>query len=276
MPLRSVHPAPTIPSPSSPCSPSIHTLPEPSPPCASRTPSSPPSTLDSATSKHTSKPPSTIPAPDRAKFAPPSSLASQAQSKVVPAPSTTRPSQDAQSRVRDLSPRDTNIDRHDGLGNASHTQGIFDLHAKVPLGTGRFLPSSFRRNLPDQAASIPERSSSHLSAPQPTHEQWSPEEASSIPLLPSAHAADSEAYSSKTRGQAAQWRQLVSEELAQNAVCSNVDAQRLPISADEVFKRDAPPIHLPALEEPGKAALRSRRCRPDPEPLVARQAILSA
>ncbi|ETS64208.1 hypothetical protein PaG_01447 [Moesziomyces aphidis] len=249
MPLRSVHPVPTIPSPSSPCSPPIHTLPEPSPPCASRTPSSPPSTLDSATSKHTSKPPSTIPASDRAKFAPPSSLASQAQSKVVPAPSTTRSSQDAQSRVRDFSPRDTNIDRHDGLGNASHTQGIFDLDAKVPLGTGRFLPSSFRRNLPDQAASIPERSSSHLSAPQPTHEQWSPEEASSIPLLPSAHAADSEAYSSKTRGQAAQWRQLVSEELAQNAVCSNVDAQRLPISADEVFKRDAPPIDLPALEE---------------------------
>lgn len=32
-------------------------------------------------------------------------------------------------------------------------------------------------------------------------------------------------------------------------MCSNEDGDALPISADEVFKRDAPPIHLPALEE---------------------------
>ncbi|KAJ1043173.1 hypothetical protein NDA10_005586 [Ustilago hordei] len=120
------------------------------------------------------------------------------------------------------------------LGKTSSSAHIFDLDAKVSLGTGNYLPSSFRPHIPDQPASIPEPSSSHLSAsPQPSKQTWSAEDPSSIPLLPASPVSSG----------------MVTDEIAQNAVSSNLDPGTLPVSADEVFKRDAAPIHLPALEE---------------------------
>lgn len=128
----------------------------------------------------------------------------------------------------------------EGLGKSSANGHIFDLDAKIPLGTSRYLPSSFRSNLSDQAAPIPERSSSHLSTPSPTvKEIWSAEDSSSIPLLPP----------SSTRAQPTLWKGPLADEMARNMVCSNVDGDMLPVSADDVFKPDAAPIHLPALEE---------------------------
>ncbi|KAJ1033853.1 hypothetical protein NDA16_000061 [Ustilago loliicola] len=136
-----------------------------------------------------------------------------------------------------------------GLAKSSSSGHIFDLDAKVSLGTGKYLPSSFRRHIPDQPAPIPERSNSHLSAPAQSNETWSAEDPSSVPLLPPSPVDNGHGPSSSVTAQATVWRDLVTNQIAQNAVCSNVDGDMLPVSADEVFKRDAPPIHLPALEE---------------------------
>ena len=134
----------------------------------------------------------------------------------------------------------------DGLGESSTNAHIFDLDAKIPLGTSKYLPSSFRRILPEEAAPIPERSSSRLPAHSPfasteqqTNQTWSAEDPSSIPLLPS----------DSTRAQASLYKKRLSQELARDAFCSNIDGDMLPVSADDVFKSDAAPIHLPALEE---------------------------
>ncbi|SPO28705.1 uncharacterized protein UTRI_04583 [Ustilago trichophora] len=278
MPLRSVQPAQTIPSPVSPVSesgrPLAVDLPLQSPsafsPISERTTSTPHSTVDTIASNtpllgDNCTPPLVAPASHHFDTVRPSytqqiQVVTQAVhiDKLSLPSSTIHASPQGDTTRRSWQPTQQHLDApvpREGLGKASSSGHIFDLDAKVQFGTGKYLPSSFRRNIPDQAAPIPERSSSHLLAPSPNaaviepKETWSAEDPSSIPLLPPSPIKETKAVSSTFRAQATLWRDNVTNQIAQNAVCSNVDANMLPVSADDVFKRDAPPIHLPALEE---------------------------
>ncbi|CBQ68303.1 conserved hypothetical protein [Sporisorium reilianum SRZ2] len=280
VPLRSVQPAQTIPSPVSPASASAHSfgleLPPRSPssfsPISDSTTNTPQSTVDTIASKTpllgaiktSTLTPSASRQADSAiplytqlsstsgDHASPSTRRPSHPSPSSPSPrgNSSKPSQrpnpspsqqpnsksSSQSHAQHLEP----IVHKEGLGKSSADGHIFDLDAKIPLGTTKYLPSSFRSNLPEQAAPIPERSSSHLHNPIPAvKETWSAEDSSSIPLLPP----------SSTRAQPTMWKAPLADEMARNMVCSNVDGDMLPVSADDVFKPDAAPIHLPALEE---------------------------
>ncbi|SNX85284.1 uncharacterized protein MEPE_03993 [Melanopsichium pennsylvanicum] len=298
VPLRSVQPAQTIPSPVSPSYDSVRSfaldLPPPSPstfsPLTEHTQSTPQSTVDTIASKtrillENATRSSTVSAALQSAFASPlNTLQSQPASHQSnngraswllsataqePTPSSTDRSASSEVSPRSSTPRsepDTDKFRHDsrphlepplpkeGLSKSSSNGHIFDLDAKVHLGTGKYLPSSFRRNRPEQAAPIPERSSSHLLASSSNadissaREAWSAEDPSSIPLLPTSPIKEMKARSSLVGAQAIMWTDMVKNEIIQNAVCSNVEGDMLPVSADDVFRRDAAPIHLPALE----------------------------
>ncbi|GAC95836.1 hypothetical protein PHSY_003413 [Pseudozyma hubeiensis SY62] len=272
VPLRSVQPAQTIPSPVSPSPdsalPSRAERPPASPSAFSPTTHDTSYTLQSTVDTIASNTPLV-----RSKAAPKSdpihisehgaslipaalpphtsaSFHSDQHSSKAPLSASVRISQPATSNER------TNLRApREGLARPSSNAHIFDLDAKLRLGTSKYLPSSFRDNIPARAAQIPERSSSHLSAPSPAtpsgqaNQDWSAEDPSSIPLLPATSTQELPLISSSVRAQATLWKDLVSNEIAQGAVCSLVDADALPVAADDVFCRDAALIHLPALEE---------------------------
>ncbi len=299
MPLRSVQPAQTIPSPVSPLSGMSLTFPAEPPlqspsafsPTTERTVSTPHSTFDTIASKtpllHNDsvlpalEPASRLVNPASTSYtqqdqtgssmldqetpfsrqlgstgqATSSARVSTHTAQALPPPSLHIPKPTAPQSPSSLQIPVEQAALKDGLGKSSNPGHIFDLDAKVHLGSGKYLPSSFRHRIPDQAAPIPERSSSHLSSPispakfAATKETWSAEDPSSIPLLPPSPVAETKGVSPSTQYEAAKWKTLLDGEIAQGAVCSNEDAHLLPISADDVFKRDAAPIHLPALEE---------------------------
>lgn len=183
-------------------------------------------------------------------------FSSQNERSDVPLPADPRSSRPGTNKLSDV-PRNhvVPLATKDGLVKPSSNTHIFDLDAKVPLGTSKYLPSSFRQNASVQPAPIPQRSSSHLSATSTTTlgaqpaESWCAEDSSSIPLLPASSIQANAPISSSVKAQATLWKDLVSNEISRDAVDSNDDAHLLPVSADQVFRRDAAPIHLPALEE---------------------------